>query len=119
MAKIVDRWMEIRWRVRSRKVKVRWSCQVARCLLLHLITWLLASLGLLYLPCGQLHVWVPHPLLVQLLLGPEQHLEADFQRALCGLCMLSFQNCSIKLAGHLLSVSRGHQQVSRPYDALL
>ena len=58
-------------------------CQVARYLLLHLVTWLVASLGLLYLPSGQLHVGVPHPLLIQLILGPEQHLQTDCQLALC------------------------------------
>jgi hypothetical protein len=61
-------------------------CQVARYLLLHLVTRLVASLGILYLPSGQLHVGVPHPLLIQLILGPEQHLQADCQLAVESAC---------------------------------
>ena len=93
-------------------VTVIW-CQVARYLLLHLVTWLVASLELLYLPSGQLHVGVPHPLLIQLILGPEQHLQADCQLALCGVSMLCHENSSIELAGHLLPVCRGQQVCKR------
>jgi len=72
----VDRGMLIRL------VMVGIYCQVSRCPLLHLGSWLVASLGFLYLPSGQLHVGIPHPLLIQLILGPEQHLEADSKLAL-------------------------------------
>jgi len=74
----VDRGMLIRL------VMVGTYCQVSlsRCLMLHLGTWLVASLGFLYLPSGQLHVRIPHPLLIQLILSPEQHLQADSKLAL-------------------------------------
>ena len=103
---MMNRWLRMLLMM-SRAVMVRICCQVTRCLLLPLITWLVASLGLLYLPSGQLHVGVPHPLLVQLLLGPEQHLEADRQLALGVISMFSHENSSIELAGHLLPMSRG------------
>jgi len=48
----------------------------------------LASLGLLDLTRGERHVWVPDPLPVQLLLGPEQPLQHHRQLALGALSML-------------------------------
>ena len=60
---MMNRWLRMLLMM-SRAVMVRICCQVTRCLLLPLISWLVASLGLLYLPSGQLHVGVPHPLLV-------------------------------------------------------
>jgi len=48
----------------------------------------LASLGLLDLTGGERHVWVPDPLPVQLLLGPEQPLQHHRQLALGALSML-------------------------------
>ena len=59
---VMNRWLRMLLKMR-RAVMVR-ICQVTRCLLLPLISWLVASPGLLYLPSGQLHVGVPHPLLV-------------------------------------------------------
>jgi hypothetical protein len=94
----------LHWRARLWVVETGICCQVARYLPLHLVTWLVASLGLLYLPSGQLHVGVPHPLPIQLILGPEQHLQVDYQLALCGVSMLCHENSSIELAGHLLPV---------------
>jgi len=48
----------------------------------------LASLGLLDLTRGERHVWVPDPLPVQLLLGPEQAFQHHRQLALGALSML-------------------------------
>jgi len=48
----------------------------------------LASLGLLDLTGGERHVWVPDPLPVQLLLGPEQPLQHHRQLALGALSVL-------------------------------
>jgi len=60
---VMNRWLRTLLMM-SRAVMVRICCQVTRWLLLPLVTWLVGSLGLLNLPSRQLHVWVPHPLLV-------------------------------------------------------
>jgi len=110
---LVD-WMSMRLRmyrwlwmllVLYRVMMVWINGQVTRCRGLSLVSWRVASLRLLYLPGGQLHVGVPHPLLVQLILGPEQHLQTDSQLALCVVSMFSHENSSIELTGNLLSVS--------------
>ena len=60
---MMNRWLRM-LSLMTRPVMVRICCQVTRWLLLPLVTWLVASLGLLNLPSRQLHVGVPHPLLV-------------------------------------------------------
>ena len=102
---MVNRW------VRSRMVGG--SCRVSSCKMLHLVTRLVASLRLRYLPSGQLHMGIPHPFPVQLFLGPQQHLQAHSQLALGGFSMLSPQDSSIKLTGHLLPMTRGQQVCKR------
>ena len=66
----------------------------------------LASLGLLDLPGGEGHVGVAHPLLVQLLLRPQQPLQHHRQLALCALCMLRSQDSCIEFARNLKLVCK-------------
>ena len=68
-----------------------------------LASWL-ASLGLLHLSGGQLHVGIPHHLTVQLLLGPQQHPHTDRQLALGRLGVLSLQNGCIQLTSNLTTM---------------
>merc|ERR1711879_364195 len=64
----------------------------------------LASLGLLDLAGGERHVWVPDPLPVQLLLGPEQPLQHHRQLALGALSMLCSEDCCVQFACNLLAM---------------
>ena len=66
----------------------------------------LASLGLLDLPGGEGHVGVAPPLLVQLLLRPQQPLQHHRQLALCALCMLRSQDSCIEFARNLKLVCK-------------
>jgi len=86
--RMMHRWLRMT-RVITRWMVIGIYCQVTRCLVLSLVPWLVVSLWLLNLPSRELHVGVPHPLLVKLPLGPEQHLKADSQLALCVVCMFS------------------------------
>ena len=61
----------------------------------------LASLGLLDLPGGQGHVRVAHPLLVQLLLRPQQPLQHHCKLALCALSMLCSQDGCVQFTCNL------------------
>ena len=101
--RVMSRWLRMLWMMK-RVLVGRILCQVTRCLVLPLVPWLVASLRFLNLPSGQVHVWVSYPLLVQLFLGPEQHLEADSQLALCVVSMFSHENSCIELASNLLSM---------------
>jgi len=64
----------------------------------------LASLGLLDLTGGERHVWVPDPLPVQLLLGPEQALQHHRQLALGALSMLCSEDCCVQFTCNLLAM---------------
>jgi len=64
----------------------------------------LASLGLLDLTRGERHVWVPDPLPVQLLLGPEQALQHHRQLALGALSMLCSEDCCVQFTCNLLAM---------------
>ena len=83
--------------------RLTYSCQwrLVRLLRVRLLVSRLASLGLLHLTSGQLHVGIPHHLPVQLILGPQQHPHADRQLALGGLGVLGLQYGGIQLTGNL------------------
>merc|ERR1719410_27718 len=92
-------------------------CRVASSRLLLLLLLLLeagprhlASLGLLHVAGGELHVRVAHPLAVKLLLRPEAEPQTDRKLALAGLGVFRLKDGGVQLAGHLLSVG-GLQQV--------
>ena len=79
----------------------------------------LASLGLLDLPGGEGHVGVAHPLLVQLLLRPQQPLQHHRQLALCALCMLRSQDSCIEFARNLRLVCKlGSRSLQIPKTTL-
>ena len=77
-------------------------CRVARLRKLVPRHW--TSLGLLNARAREVHVRIPHPLPVQLLLRPQQLPQADRQLALAALGVLSSQNGGVKLRRHLLPV---------------
>jgi len=64
----------------------------------------LASLGLLDLAGGEGHVRVAHPLLVQLLLSPQQPFQHHRQLALCALCVLCSQDGCVQFTCNLLTM---------------
>ena len=75
----------------------------------------LASLGLLDLPGGEGHVGVAHPLLVQLLLRPQQPLQHHCKLALCALSVLCSQDGCVQFTCNLRLVCKytfSHQLLS-------
>ena len=86
---------------RSMMLLLMMMCRVSSSRWCVLVPRLLASLGLLHLASGHGHVGIPHPLLVQLVLGPQQHPQADRQLTLGRLSMLSLQYCCIELTCNL------------------